>query len=333
MTRYLTRRILGAIPLILGVATVVFILLNIAPGDPSSRFISPNVSPQVLEQIRQSMGLGEPIHVRYLKWMAGIFRGDLGYSLAKNQPVVTLLGEILPNTLLLSGLALLLGFSAGIFLGVLQAVRQHSRLDRALGTVSLFLYSVPTFWLALMMILVFGLHARSVWGWPVYFPISGMQGVDAAFFTPWEQLIDRARHLTLPVTTLALILAAAVSRYVRASMLEVINQDYVRTARAKGLSEARVILKHSLRNAMIPVATLFGLYLPFLFSGTVFVEWVFAWPGMGKLVVEAIGQRDYPVVMAGSVVFAGMVVLGNVVADVLYAVIDPRIRYRRGGGR
>jgi peptide/nickel transport system permease protein len=196
-----------------------------------------------------------------------------------------------------------------------------------LSVVALFFYSMPSFWLALMLILIFSLFARNVWDWPIWFPASGMTSVDHAFMTPGEQFRDRVMHLVLPATSLALVLAAGIARYMRGSMLEVIRQDYIRTARAKGLPEFRVIFKHALRNALIPMVTLVGLYLPFLFSGTVFIETVFAWPGMGKLMVDAIFQRDYPLVMAGAFIFAVMVVIGNLVADLLYAVVDPRIRY------
>jgi peptide/nickel transport system permease protein len=178
-----------------------------------------------------------------------------------------------------------------------------------------------------MLILVFSLGARNVWEWPFWLPASGMTSVDYPFMTAAGQIRDRIAHLILPAASLALVLAAGIARYTRGSMLEVIRQDYVRTARAKGLPEGRVIFRHALRNALIPVVTLLGLYLPVLFSGTVFIETVFAWPGMGKLVVDAIAQRDYPVVMAGAFIFALMVVVGNLMADLLYSLVDPRIRY------
>ncbi len=206
-------------------------------------------------------------------------------------------------------------------------MRQYSLVDSVLSVVALFFYSMPSFWLALMLILVFSLFARNVWEWPIWFPASGMTSIDHEFMSGWEKVSDRARHLFLPALSLALVLTAGIARYMRGSMLEVIRQDYIRTARAKGLPERSVIFKHALRNALIPVVTLLGLYLPFLFSGTVFIETVFSWPGMGKLVVDAISQRDYPVVMGGSLIFATMVVVGNLLSDVLYAVIDPRVRY------
>jgi len=332
MTGFLLRRFLGAIPLVLGIATVAFLVLSLAPGDPAALYAAPNVPPEVLEQIRRNMGLDQPLHLRYFRWMGALLRGDFGISFARNEPVRDILLQILPNTLLLSGTALVLAFVGGILIGVIQAVRQNSAIDHGLGVVSLFFYSMPSFWLALMLILVFSLGARNLWDWPIWFPASGMNSVDYPFLSPGERLLDRLRHLVLPATSLALVLAAGIARYTRGSLLEVIRQDYIRTARAKGLSEPRVILGHALRNGLIPVVTLLGLYLPFLFSGTVFIETVFAWPGMGKLVVDAIGQRDYPVVMAGTFLFALMVVLGNLLADLLYSLVDPRIRVDGGEG-
>jgi len=320
------RRLLGAVPLVLGIATIIFFLVNLAPGDPVLRFVNPNMSPETQEQIRVNLGLDQPIPVRYVRWLGALARGDLGYSFNLNRPVLDIIKELLPNTLLLSFTAIGVAFFLGISLGIVQAVRQYSWLDSISSIVSLFFYSMPSFWLALMMVLVFGLFAYQG-DWPIQFPPSDIQHVNYAFFSPGEKVLDRLWHLTLPATSLALVLAAGIARYTRTSMLEVIRQDFVRTARAKGLSEPVVILKHALRNGLIPVITLLGLYLPFLFSGTVFIESVFAWPGMGKLVVDAILQRDYPVVMGGTLIFAMMVVVGNLVADVLYAVVDPRIRY------
>lgn len=327
MTRFLTRRLLGTIPLVLGVATIVFFVLNLAPGDPVSFLAGPNVTPEVLDQLRHNMGLDQPIYVRYGRWVWSLLQGDLGVSLSRNQPVRDIILDILPNTLLLSFCALTLAFVAGMAVGVLQAVRHNRFADGLLSILGLFFYSMPSFWLALMLILIFSLGARNAWHWPIWFPASGMTSVSYASLGTLGRLQDRLMHLVLPSVSLALVLAAGIARYARGSMLEVIRQDYIRTARAKGLSEVRVVLKHALRNALVPIVTLVGLYLPFLLSGTVLIETVFAWPGMGRLVVNAIFQRDYPVVMAGTLVFALMVVVGNLVADVLYALVDPRIRY------
>ena len=327
MTRYVVRRLLGAVPLVLGIATIIFFVVNLAPGDPTTYLMAPGMSSDVVEQLRVNYGLDQPVHVRYVKWVGSMLTGDFGYSFTYRRPVVDVLWSFLPNTLILSACALVLAFLVGIVLGTLQAVKQYSGLDSTLSVVLLFFYSMPSFWLALMLILTMSLMARNVWGWPIYFPASGMLSTGHEFMGPWEQVWDRLKHLVLPTLSLALVLTAGIARYMRGSMLEVVRQDYVRTARAKGLPERTVIFKHALRNALIPVITLVGLYIPVLFSGTVFIELIFAWPGMGRAIVDGITQRDYPLVMAASFFFAMMVVAANLVADVLYAVVDPRIRY------
>jgi peptide/nickel transport system permease protein len=326
MGAFILRRILGAIPLLLGIATLVFFVIAIAPGDPTAAYLNPNMPAEVVEQLRRNFGLDQPIYIRYMRWLGSFFTGNFGYSFAQARPVADILLDALPNTLVLAGISLLLVFLVGIVIGVLQAVRQYSLVDGLLSLFSLFFYSMPPFWLALMLMLVFSLKAHE-WGWPIALPATGVTSVDYDFLPAGARFLDRVAHLVLPVTTLTLALAAGVSRYTRGQMLEVVRQDYIRTARAKGVPERSVIMKHALRNSLIPVVTLLGLYLPFLFSGAVFVEVIFAWPGMGRVIVDAIFQRDYPVVMATSFLFAVMVVVGNLIADVLYAVVDPRIRY------
>jgi peptide/nickel transport system permease protein len=222
-------------------------------------------------------------------------------------------------------MSLVVTFGVGMLIGIFQAVRQYSASDNILTVVALFFYSMPGFWLALMLILVFSLKANQL-GWPVQLPASQMTGGGYEFLTPVEQLRERIIHLILPSLALGIGSAAGIARYMRGSLLEVIRQDFVRTARAKGLEERVVIFKHALRNALLPIITLLGLTLPFLFSGAVLVEVIFAWPGMGRLIVDAVFQRDYPLIMASSFVIAVLVILGNLVADVLYAIADPRIR-------
>lgn len=331
MIRYALGRILAAIPILLGVATIVFFLLSLAPGDPTSIYFGPGMSPEAMDQVRRNLGLDDPLLIRYGRWLLAFLQGDFGYSLAAGMPARARILAALPNTILLAGVALLLAFLIGIFLGVVQAIHQNSWVDTTLSGAALFFYSMPSFWLAIMLILIFGVGARNLWDWPFSFPPSGITSAGYDLLSPWDQLKDRIHHLVLPALSLTLVLAAGVSRYVRTSMLEVLHQDYIRTARAKGLSESRVILKHGLRNALIPVVSLFGLYFPFLLSGAVFVEYVFAWPGMGKLMVDSVLSRDYPVVLAGTFFFGGMVVVGNLLADLLYGVVDPRIR--QGGRR
>jgi peptide/nickel transport system permease protein len=326
MASYILRRLLGAIPLLLGVATLIFFVINLAPGDPTALFFNPNVPAEVIEQMRRNLGLDQPIYIRYVRWLAAFLTGNFGYSFAQSRPVSAIILEALPNTLILAAFSLVLVFAIGIISGTIQAVKQYSLADSTLSVVSLFFYSMPSFWLGLMLMLLFALKAHQ-WHWFFSLPPTGMTSVDYDFFTPGQKIVDRISHLILPVTTLSLVLAAGIARYTRGQMLEVIRQDYIRTARAKGLPEHTVIIKHALRNSLIPVITLLGLYLPLLFSGAVFVEVIFSWPGMGRIIVDAIFQRDYPVVMATSFIFAAVTIMGSLIADLLYAVADPRIRY------
>ena len=326
MASYIARRLLGAIPLVLGIATIIFFVVNLAPGDPTAIYFNQNVPPEVLDQIRRNFGLDQPIHVRYWKWLTSFFTGDFGYSYAHSRPVMDIVMETLPATLMLAGSTLVLIFLIGVTTGVFQAVRQHRAADRILSVVSLFFYSMPSFWLGLMLMLLFSLKA-SQWGLPFSLPPTGMTSVGYDYMGFWQQVGDRLVHLVLPVVTLTLVMAAGIARYTRGQMLEVIRQDYIRTARAKGLPGRTVVVKHALRNSLLPVITLLGLYLPLLFSGSVFVEVIFSWPGMGRVIVDGIFQRDYPLVMATSFIFALVVVIGSLVADILYAIADPRIRY------
>jgi peptide/nickel transport system permease protein len=325
MWAFLARRLLGAIPLVLGILTLIFFLMHLAPGDPTTRYFDPNVNPQIIEQMRQNLGLDEPIPVQYVKWMGAFLTGDFGYSFGQMRPVAEILPEVMWNTLQLTLMSLLVTFGVGMLIGIYQAVRQYSISDNVLTVIALFFYSMPGFWLALMLILVFSLKA-SQWGWPVQLPASQMTSGGYEFLSPTEQLRERITHLILPSLALGIGSAAGIARYMRGSLLEVIRQDFVRTARAKGLEERVVIFKHALRNALLPIITLLGLTLPFLFSGAVLVEVIFAWPGMGRLIVDAVFQRDYPLIMASSFVIAVLVILGNLIADLLYAIADPRIR-------
>jgi peptide/nickel transport system permease protein len=321
---YLLRRLLQAVPLLLGIATITFLLLHMAPGDPTAAYFNPNVPAEVVEAMRRNLGLDEPLHVQYLKWLGSFLTGDFGYSFSQHRPVAAAIGEALPNTLVLSGVSLVLIFVLGCAVGVVQAMRQYSPLDSGLTFGALFVYSMPNFWLGLVLILL----ASAAWmPEALQLPISGMTslGHDAMGF--WEGLADRARHLVLPSIALGAASAAGISRYMRGAMLEVVDQDYVRTARAKGLSRARVVLRHAVRNALLPVVSLLGLYLPLLFGGAVVIEVVFSWPGMGRLLYNGILARDYPLVMAATFLFGGMVVAGNLLADLLYAAVDPRVRY------
>ena len=328
MTRYLVRRVARSVPLILGIVTIIFFVVHAAPGDPTTTLMmGPRLTPEAVAQMRANYGLDQPIPIRYVRWLGSMLTGDFGHSISYGQPTLDVVMDVLPNTLLLSACALFVAFVFGILLGAIQAVRQYSVLDSTLSVVLLFFYSMPSFWLALMLSLSLSLFARNVWEWPLWFPASGMSVDDPDSLSSLARVLDRLWHLVLPTISLALALTAGIARYMRGGMLDVIRQDYVRTARAKGLPERSVIFKHALRNASIPIVTLLGLYIPMLFSGAVLIEVVFAWPGMGRLMVGAIDSADYPIVMACSFIFAVLVVLGNLLADVLYALLDPRIRH------
>ncbi len=321
MLGYVTRRTLLALPATLGVCTVLFFALHAAPGSPEDHFIHPDFPPDVADHMRHNLGLDQPLPVQYGKWLVSLLRLDFGHSFFQQRPVLEILGEALPNTLVLCGVSLVLIFALGVLAGVISAVWRGTLVDAVVTVGTLVLYSVPAFWLALMLVLLLAYR------FPLL-PATGMTGVGAEYLAPGAQLWDRLLHLILPAVALGVAPAAGVARYVRASMLEALGQDYVRTARAKGLSEARVVLVHALRNAMLPMVTLLGLYVPFLFSGSVLIETIFAWPGMGQLIVRSIENQDFPVVLGNAVLFTFAVIGGNLLADVLYALVDPRIRVR-----
>ena len=326
MVRYILKRLLQAIPLLLGIATITFFIVHLAPGDPMDMYLEPRfrrqIDPEVIELIRQKYGLDQPIHVQYVKWLGNLARGDLGESFRYRRPVTSLMWERVPYTLQLAVLALLFDALFGIALGILSAVKQYSLVDKSVTLGSLIIYSIPGFWLALMLVLVFSVNL----GW---FPTSQTRSLDYDLLSWSGRVLDRLWHLVLPVFVLGVASAAGTARYMRNRLLEVLSEDYVLAARARGLKERTVILKHALRNAMIPILTIYGLALPFLLGGAVLIEKVFAWPGMGLLAVEAVGGRDYPVILATSMIAAVLVILGNLLADVTYALVDPRVSYEK----
>src|SRR5690606_34236731 len=256
MIAYLVRRVVGAIPLLLGILTLIFFIINLAPGDPTARYYNPNVAPEVIEQMRRNLGLDQPLHIQYFKWVTSFLQGNFGYSFGQMRPIADILPEVLWNTAQLMLVAIVIIFGLGMLIGIVQAVRQYSASDNVLTFLALFFYSMPSFWFALMLILVFSLKA-SQWGLPEWlqFPPSGMTQVGHEFLPLGSRILDRLEHLWLPVIALGIGNAAGVARYMRGSMLEVIHQDYIRTARAKGLGERTVIFRHALRNALIPIVT------------------------------------------------------------------------------
>jgi len=302
------------------VTTLAFFLIQLAPGDPFTAVLdNPGVDPTLRDRLRTQFGLDQPIAVQYARYLANVARGDLGHSFARAQPVATVIAQALPNTLLLMGTALVLSFALGVALGVVQAARRGSLLDRASRGLSLAFFSVPDFWLAALLLIVLA-------GWLGWFPAGGREDIFAASYGPWARLADRLHHLALPALTLVLLTTAAVSRFQRAALLDTLSEDYVRTAVAKGLPRRSVVLRHALRNALLPVVTLLGLALPALLGGAVFVERVFAWPGMGSLLVGAVMERDYFLLTGCVLVGSLTVVAGSLLADLLTLVADPRLR-------
>ena len=327
MLRNVIRRMAMGIGLVFAVVTVTFLLINLAPGDPARLWVAPGATEADLASARVALGLDRPVLVRYAAWLADFGRGNWGTSIAQQRPVANILRDALPHTLLLSGGSLALTYAIGIIIGTFQAAKRRTRWDTTLTVGNLIVFGMPAYWIAIMLVLTFT-YASARYGWPAWlqFPAMGVASLDADFLTPWGRLVDRARHLTLPLVTLSLIGIAGTSRFVRGAVLETRGHAFVSAARARGLPWPAVEGRYVIRNALLPLITLLGLSLPALFSGAVFVEVIFAWPGMGREIVTAVTARDYPVVMATTAIFAVLVVAGNLLADLLYNVVDPRLR-------
>ncbi len=316
MQKYIIRRLFQAVPLLIGITMISFFIIHLAPGGPAHVMISPEASPADIARIERALGLDRPIHVQYLMWVGRLLKGDFGRSFLDGQEVAVKIRERLPNTLMLTVVSFTLALCLAIPVGILSAVRQYSLLDNVATFIAFIGVSLPAFWFGLMLMLVFSVHFKLL-------PSHGLSTYGMAF-----NLWDRIRHLIMPVTVLGYSGTVALyMRHTRSSMLEVIRQDYVRTARSKGLSERVVIYKHALRNALIPIITMFGLSLPGFFSGALITENLFAIPGIGRLALQSVFTRDYNVIMAINLIAASLVVAGNLVADILYATVDPRIRY------
>lgn len=329
MRAFLIGRIAQALIVIAVVTTATFMLIHLAPGDPLGGLLDdPRVTEAVRAHWRAVYGLDRPLGEQYVRFLGSAVRGRFGYSLVYNESVASVLARALPNTLLLAGTALALSFGAGILLALVQVARRGTTLDRTLGGLSLALYSMPDFWLAQVVLLTFAYVV------PVLPPGGLVDPVLHRYMGEPAALLDRLRHLILPALTLTALSAAGVARFQRAALLDVVGEDYIRTARAKGVPERSILVRHALRNALIPVITLFGLSLPAFLGGTVFVEKVFAWPGMGSLAVDALASRDYSVVVACAIVGSVLVAAGSLIADALYALASPQLRHdARSAGR
>lgn len=327
MTGFLLRRLAASLLLLVLVLSAVFFLIHLAPGDPTQILEDPRISAAQRAHLRQVFGLDRPLPEQYAAWLYAVaVRGDWGLSFAQRRPVTTLLREALPATALLGTTALVVDFGLGTLLGVAAARRRGSAFDHLIRIVSLVLYSQPVFWLGLMAILLFS-HA-----WHLL-PSSHMHAVGAERMGAAESFFDLVRHLLLPALVLGVPMAGATARFVRASLLEVMGRDYIRAARAKGLSERRVVWVHGLRNALVPVIQVFALTIPLLLAGSLITEVVFAWPGLGRATFDAILARDYPVILAITALTAMVVIASNFMADVLHAAVDPRVREPSQGGR
>ncbi len=324
MLSYLAKRLAGFVPLLLGISFVSFLVMAMAPGTPVDLMtdLNPKASPEARERLEKFYGLDQPLYVQYGLWLGRIVKGDLGTSFSRDRrPVLDKITEALPITLFLNVLDLTLILGLAIPIGIYSASRQYSLVDRA-TTVFVFVgFAMPSFWVALLAMMLFGEQL----GW---LPISGLRSLDYDSMSLLGQIGDRIRHLILPVGIAALTGLAGLSRYMRSSMLEVLRQDYIQTARAKGLSERVVVYRHALRNALLPVVTILGLSIPGLIGGSVIAETIFAIPGMGRLFYTSVLMRDYPVVMGITLIGAVLTLFGNLLADLMYVAVDPRLRNR-----
>jgi peptide/nickel transport system permease protein len=317
-------RLAGAVALFWIVLTITFLLARLAPGDPAILLVPPNATAEDQARLRAQLGLDAPLLVQYARWAGGLFKGDLGESFTRRAPVTRVLAEAIPVSAGLGAVSLALTFLIGVALGMYQAARRGTMSDRALTIATTTIYAAPSFWLALALIATFT-YGAARWGFPDWMrlPAFGMRD-PASVATGFDGIVDLTRHAVLPVVTLSAIGAAGISRYARTITADLLTQDYVRAARAKGAPRRRVYLRHVLANAWPPLVVLFALALPGLLAGSVFVEGVFAWPGMGRVTLAAVAARDYPVILGATAVYAAAVILANLAADLALPVLDPR---------
>lgn len=315
MLQFIAKRFFISVPLLVGVSIIAFSMMHLSPGGPLSLYTKNiNLTAQDIEQIKTSLGLDKPFHIQYFKWSYGIATGNWGRTFFGSRPVLTVIFERLPATFVLMGSAMSLAIILGMFIGVLGAVKRSSIFDYLATSGAMFALSFPTFWFGLMAIFIFADKLG-------LFPSGGMYTLGGD-----EGLIDLLSHLILPTIVLGLVLVAQWSRYTRSSFLDVIGQDYIRTAKSKGISRFKVLRKHAFPNAVIPLITLAGVQLPWLFSGALVTESIFGWPGMGRLFIDALNMREYPILMGMIMFTAVLVIIGNLLADLAIAAIDPRIR-------
>lgn len=320
MTEYLIRRTLQSVLVLLLITVVTFLLIHAAPGGPKTIYLSPNLSPEVMEQQAENMGLNDPLPVQYFRWLGDMAQGDFGHTFKNNLPVGDLIWPTLGNTMILMGSAWFLALFIAIPWGIYNSTREYGFSDQTASFIAYIGFAMPTFWFGIILQELFSLK------WDLL-PLSDMYSMGNE-----GDLGDLLMHLILPVSVLTLGFLASYVKYSRSSMLEVLDQDYIRTARAKGLGERKVVFRHALRNALIPIITILGLDLSILVSGAALTENVFNWPGMGRLFLQMATAREYSVLMAITLIIAVFVILGNLIADILYAMVDPRVKLGRKGG-
>jgi len=324
MITYIIRRLLAAVPLLIGITLISFFVIHLAPGKPVNlqESLNPKVSLEVRERLTKLYGLDRPVHVQYIDWLGRILRLDFGRSFVDDRLAVDKIAERIPLTLIINVVSLFLIFLLALPIGIRSAVRPGGLFDKA-ATVFVFVgFALPGFWFALLLMNLFGVQ----WGW---LPVSGLRSLDFEYLGIGGKIWDLSRHLLLPVFVIVFGGLAGLSRYMRQNMIEALNQPYIYTARAKGLSESKVLYKHALRNALLPVVTILGMSVPGLLGGSVIFESIFALPGLGRLFFEAVMARDYPLIMAALVITSVLTLVGNLLADISYAYVDPRIRYNR----
>lgn len=320
MTKYIFKRILIAIGVLFGVSLIIFSLVHMQPGNPYTSMIDPTVPPEVIKEMLTKIGYYDPIHIKYIKWISRALRGDLGYSIQYGQPVLQVINSRIWNTVLLSSFALIISTILGIIIGIISAIKKNTLFDYVTTVFSFIGISIPAFFFGLLLIKIFAFD------FPI-FPVSGMKTLGEDY-TGIKNALDVLKHMILPGLVLALLQSAAFVRYTRSSMLEILDKDYIRTAKAKGLTKKKSILKHGVKNALIPLVTIICMQIPFIFSGALLTETIFVWPGIGRLNYDAVLNRDYPLIMGILMILSIIILLSNLLADILYAAIDPRIKYK-----
>ena len=322
MSKYFIKRILTMIPVFIGLSIIIFTLINLAPGDPYSNIVEGqiNFSAEDKEEALKAMGYYDPIYVKYTKWVGKVIKGDLGTSIRYNEPVSNIIGRRISNTFLLSIITLILTTLIAIPLGIISSVSRNSIKDKILTILAFIGISIPGFFIALLIVKIFAVDLK-------WFPISGMSTIDKDY-VGLKKFFDITKHMVLPILSMTIIEVASLMRYTRSVMIDVFSENYIKAARAKGLSEKIVIYKHSFRNALIPIVTLLSMSLGYIFTGTILIETIFVWPGMGTLFYQSISNRDYPVVMGCAVIFSASILIANLLSDFVYCLVDPRIRFK-----